>query len=216
MRRQQVLFVVALRSVEQQLRPALEEHYQVAVKAVRREALQTIEESTPDLVLVDAPSIRFDIHRFFKSFAERPIATFILLGKDANADEVPRANGHLHHPISGQQLLRHLARIIPASPRETVSWRGLRLDLENRCLIWEGLQVPITRTQADLALVFLESPDQIITREQLMKDVWGTDYMGDTRTLDVHIHWLRKALRQTEAPFILQTQRRVGFRLTSS
>lgn len=214
--RQQVLFVVALRSVEQQLRPALEERYQVVVAAVRREALQTIEEGTPDLVLVDAPSIRFDIHRFFESFAGRPVATFILLGKDADADEMPRANGHLHYPISGHQLLRHLARIIPSGPRETVAWRGLRLDLENRYLIWEDQQVPITRTQADLALVFLESPDQMITREQLMKDVWGTDYMGDTRTLDVHIHWLRKALRQTEAPFVLQTQRRVGFRLTSS
>ncbi len=67
--RQQVLFAVALRSVEQQLRPALEERYQVVVAAVRREALQTIEEGTPDLVLVDAPSIRFDIHRFFESFA---------------------------------------------------------------------------------------------------------------------------------------------------
>ncbi len=49
-----------------------------------------------------------------------------------------------------------------------------------------------------------------------MKDVWGTDYMGDTRTLDVHIRTgCERALRQTEAPFVLQTQR-VGFRLTSS
>ncbi len=215
MHRQQVLFVVALRSVERQLRPALEERYEVVVTAVRREALQCIEQSAPDLVLVDAPSIRFDIHRFFESFAGLPIATFVLLGKDANSDGMPRANGHLRYPFSGQQLLRYLARVIPSGPRETVTWRGLRLDLETRCLIWQGLQVPITRTQADLALVFLESPDQVITREQLMKEVWGTDYMGDTRTLDVHIHWLRKALKQTEAPFVLQTQRRVGFCLTS-
>jgi DNA-binding response OmpR family regulator len=213
--RQLVLFVVALRSVERQLSPALEERYQVACASVRREALQLIEHRRPDLVLIDTPSIRFDIARFFESLADHSVATFLLLGKDMRADQMPRANGYMRYPFSDQQLLRRLARVIPAGPRDIVGWQGLCLDAENRFLIWQGHQVPITRKQADLALAFLESPDQLITREQLMREVWGTDFMGDTRTLDVHIHWLRKALRQTGAPFILETQRGAGFRLTS-
>ncbi len=215
MERQLVLFVVALRSVERQLCPTLEERFQVLVTSVRREALQFVEHKHPDVVLIDVPSIRFDIDHFFESFAGTSVATFLLLGKGMRLDQMPRANGYLRYPFSGQQLVRRLARVILARPQEIVEWHGLCVDIENLFLIWRGQQVPITRKQVDLALAFLESPNQVITREQLMKEVWGTDYMGDTRTLDVHIHWLRKALLQVDAPFALETQRGVGFRLIS-
>ena len=214
MDRQRILFVVALRSVERQLCPPLEDRYQVTVTSLRREALQLIAQRHPDLVLIDMPSIRFDIGRFFESFAGVSVATLLLLGRGMRLDQMPPANGYLRYPFSNQQLMRRLARVISAKPQEIVEWHGLCVDTENLFLIWKNQQVPITRKQADLAVAFLDSPDQVITREQLMRDVWGTDFMGDTRTLDVHIHWLRKALRQTEAPFRLETQRGVGFSLT--
>lgn len=213
--RQLILFVVALRSVERQLCPALDDRYQVTVTSLRREALWYVEHKHPDVVLIDVPSIRFDISRFFESFAGSSVATFLLLGKGMRLDQMPRANDYLRYPFSTQQLMRRLARVILAKPQEIVEWHGLCVDIENLFLIWQGQQVPITRKQADLALAFLEAPDRVITREHLMKEVWGTDFMGDTRTLDVHIHWLRKALRETGAPFALETQRGIGFRLIS-
>ncbi|MCU0519224.1 MAG: response regulator transcription factor [Anaerolineae bacterium] len=215
MDRQQILFLVAHRSVERQLCAAIEDRYQVMVTSLRREALQLVERRHPDLILIDMPSIRFDIARFFESFAGVSVATLLLLGKGMRLDQMPLANGYLRYPFSTQQLMRRLARVISAKPQEIVEWRGLCVDTENLFLIWKSQQVPITRKQADLALAFLDSPDQVITREQLMRDVWGTDFMGDTRTLDVHIHWLRKALRQTEAPFVLETRRGVGYCLTT-
>lgn len=218
MDRQHILFVVAHRSVERRFVPSLEERYEVAVAQLRRDALRIIEAEPPDLVLVDVPSIRFDVERFFQAFEDPPvrITTFLLLGKGMRLDQMPRANGYLRYPFSARQLMRRLSRIVPTGPRETTEWRGLCLDTENRFLIWRGQQVPLTPKQAALALVLLSSPEEVVTREQLMREVWGTDYMGDTRTLDVHIHWLRKALSQLEAPFKIETQRGVGYRLTTA
>ncbi len=215
--RQHVLFVVARRSVERRLLPSLEQRYAVKVTQLRREALQAIEEELPDLVIVDVPSIRFDVGRFFDSFPDPrlSIATFLLLGKGVRLDQMPRANGYLRHPFTTRQLMRRLGRAVPAGSSDMVVWEDLYLDTENRFLIWDGQQVPVTPKQVTLAQVFLSSPDTIISREHLMQEVWGTAFMGDTRTLDVHIHWLRKAIMQLEAPFLIETERGIGYRLVS-
>jgi DNA-binding response OmpR family regulator len=213
--RQRVLFVVAHRSVEKRLCPSLEQRYDVAVVGLRREALAYLEHEPPDLVLVDVGSIRFDVARFFEAFDDLPVPlnTFLLLGKGMRLDQMPKANGYLRHPFTTRHLMHRLSRVLPDSPRDTVAWRHLCLDKENHFLIWDGQQTPLTPKQADLALVFMSSPETVISREQLMKQVWGTDYMGDTRTLDVHIHWLRGALEEVEAPFVIETKRGVGYRL---
>lgn len=217
MRRQSVLFVVAHRTLERRIRPRLEQHYYVQVAQLRREALQRIEDDPPDVVIVDVPSIRFDIERFFEAFDDLPILIyrFLLLGKGMRLDQLPSTNGYLRHPFTARQLIRRLHRVIPEGPRNTVEWRGLCLDIENRVLIWRDQQIPLTPKQSSLARVFLESPRKIISRERLMREVWGTEYMGDTRTLDVHIHWLRKALVQAHAPFALETERGVGYRMVA-
>jgi DNA-binding response OmpR family regulator len=216
--RQHLLFIIARRSVERSLLPSLEQRYTVRVTQLRREALLVIEEEPPDLVLVDVPSVRFDVARFFESFPSptAPVATFLLLGKGMRLDQMPRANGYLRHPFTPQQLMRRLGRAVPSGSHEMVMWRDLCLDTENRLLIWGGQQVPMTPKQVTLAQHFLASPDTIISREHLMQKVWGTAYMGDTRTLDVHIHWLRKAILDLEAPFVIETERGIGYRLVSS
>jgi DNA-binding response OmpR family regulator len=215
--RQSVLFVAAHRTLVRRLCPSLEQHYNVQVARLRRDALQVIESEPPDLVIVDVSSIRFDVTRFFQAFEDLPVKvqTFLLLGKGIRLDQMPRTNGYLRHPFSARQLIHRLQRVVPAGPRTTIAWEELHLDVENRLLIWRGQQIPLTPKQSSLARVFLESPDTVISREHLMHEVWGTDYMGDTRTLDVHIHWLRKALSQVQAPFELQTERGVGYRFIS-
>jgi DNA-binding response OmpR family regulator len=215
--RQQLLFVVGRRSVELRLLPSLEQRYTVRVTQLRREAVQIIEEEPPALLLIDVPSIRFDVARFFESFpaALANVATFLLLGKGMRLDQMPRANGYLRHPFTTRQLLRRLSRAMPAGSREMMMWHDLWLDTENRFLIWEGQQVPMTPKQVALVQVFLSTPDTVISREHLMKQVWGTNFMGDTRTLDVHIHWLRKAVIHLEAPFFIETERGIGYRLVN-
>lgn len=216
---QRVLFAVAHRTVERQLQPVLRRHYQLTSVRLRREAMNVLEsESLPDLVLVDVPSIRFDVNRFFESLEalDLSLATFLLLGKGMRLDQMPKAHGYLRHPFSSRQLLARLRRVLPPTLQRTVEWCGLCLDTESNFLIWDEEHAPVTPKVAALSRMFLTHPDEIITREQLMKEVWGTDYMGDTRTLDVHVHWFREALEEVGAPFELMTKRSVGYYFVQS
>jgi DNA-binding response OmpR family regulator len=216
---QRILFAVAYRTVERQLHPVLRRHYDLTSIRLRREAMQALEEGPlPDLVLIDVPSIRFDVTRFFESIEtmELSVATFLLLGKGMRLDQMPKAHGYLRHPFSSRQLLARLRRVLPPTLHRTVEWCGLCLDTESNFLIWDERHAPVTPKVAALSRIFLTRPDEIITREELMKEVWGTDYMGDTRTLDVHIHWFREALTEVGAPFELMTKRSVGYYFVDS
>ena len=211
---QRILFTVAHRTVERQLHPVLQRHYQLTTVQLRREAMDVLAHNPlPDLVLVDVPSIRFDVNRFFESLStmDLSVATFLLLGKGMRLDQMPKAHGYLRPPFSSRQLLARLRRVLPPTLRRTVEWHGLCLDTEGNFLVWDDRHAPVTPKVAALSRMFLTHPDEVITREQLMKEVWGTDYMGDTRTLDVHVHWFREALIEIGAPFELMTKRSVGY-----
>jgi len=101
---------------------------------------------------------------------------------------------------------------------ETKAARILRvgkavLDLDTHQLNVDGENSALTPKQFRLLRLFMSHPGEVLTRKRLMKDVWDTDYTGDTRTLDVHIHWVREKLKDVPGrPRYLQTVRRVGYR----
>ncbi len=90
---------------------------------------------------------------------------------------------------------------------------GVALDLEQRTLMVDGEVSLLTPKQVKLLGLFMSHPGEVLTRKRIMKEVWETDYTGDTRTLDVHIHWVREKLRDVPGePKYLQTLRGVGYR----
>lgn len=204
------------RSLEQKLLAGLNAHYDVQIAQTRREAMAFLANHAVDLVLADVPSTRFNLARFWEDARTRnpEVRFFLLLDKGTRLDQMPRAHGYLRYVFSPSQLLRRLARVLPTHQGEIVAWRGLRLDVGGYFLIWETRQVVLTPKQAALIRAFLCAPDTLLSRAQLMQDVWGTDFLGDTRTLDVHIHWLRKSLERLQAPFEVATERGKGYRLT--
>jgi DNA-binding response OmpR family regulator len=212
-----ILYIERYRSVEKVVLPVLTQHYEVVVVQTRRDAIQALEETPPDLVLINVPAIRFKLDRFCDDLREQlpncPI--FMLLSKGTRLDQLPRVNIYLRHPFTSRQLFSRLDRALPKRNSEIITWLELQLDTERRFLRWHAHQVPFTPKQAELMQAFLQSPETLLSRAHLMQEVWGTDYLGDTRTLDVHIHWLRKALKTLEAPFALKTHRGKGYRLIS-
>ncbi len=216
MKKNTILFLVQYRSLEQKLLAGLNAHYEVLVAQTRREAMAFLATHTVDLVLADVPSARFNLARFWEDARARnpEVRFFLLLDKGTRLDQMPRAHGYLRYVFSPSQLLRRLARVLPTHQGEVVAWQGLRLDVEGYFLIWETRQVALTPKQTTLIQAFLRAPDKVLSRAQLMQDVWGTDFLGDTRTLDVHIHWLRKSLERLQAPFVVATERGKGYRLT--
>lgn len=218
LKRYTILFLTRYRSLEQQLLPGLSAHYTVHVAQTRREAIAVLTGQSVDLVLADVPAVRFDLVRFWDDArAQNPdIRLFLLLEKGTRLDQVPRSHGYLRYTFSLSQLLRRLARVLPVHQGEVMAWRGLRLDVDGYFLMWDTRQVALTPKQVALMQAFLRAPVTLISRVQLMQDVWGTDFMGDTRTLDVHVHWLRKSLERLQSPFVLKTERGKGYRLLCS
>jgi len=75
-------------------------------------------------------------------------------------------------------------------------------------------KIKLLPKEARLLAVLMQSPGEVVSRARLMREVWQTDYLGDTRTLDVHISWLRRKLETDPAhPRLILTERRVGYRL---
>lgn len=218
MKRYTILFLTRYRSLEQRLLPGLSAHYTVSVAQTRREAVAVLNTQQIDLVLADVSALRFDLVRFWDDARARnpDMRFFLLLEKGTRLDQVPRSHGYLRHTFSPSQLLRRLARVLPIHQGEVVAWRGLRLDIQGHFLMWDVRQVALAPKQVALVQAFLRAPLMLISRAQLMQDVWGTNYMGDTRTLDVHIHGMRKLLKRLQAPFVLETERGKGYRLICS
>ncbi len=90
----------------------------------------------------------------------------------------------------------------------------IRLDLENKQLRCQGRETKLTPRLVLLLKILMKHPGEVLEREHLFKEVWSTDYTEDTRTLDVHISWLRRALEDDPRnPKFLKTVRSVGYRL---
>jgi len=94
---------------------------------------------------------------------------------------------------------------------------GLTLDLESRqVLSCSGIH-KLTHKECRLLEVFMRNPGKALSRKLLMKEVWETDYIGDTRTLDVHVRWLREKIEEDPGnPVLLRTVRGAGYRFGGS
>lgn len=94
----------------------------------------------------------------------------------------------------------------------TISCGPITLDPESRILYLGEAEHKLTPKQSTLLLTFLRHKGEVLTRQYLMKEVWDTDYIADTRTLEVHVHWLRaKIERDSKRPDLLHTVRGVGY-----
>ncbi len=93
----------------------------------------------------------------------------------------------------------------------------LTLDLAERCVIKKGVSTHLTFKECALLEILIRSNGEVLTRKKLMKEVWDTDYLGDTRTLDVHIRWLRKKVEDDPSrPVLIRTVRGVGYRFEAA
>jgi DNA-binding response OmpR family regulator len=110
-------------------------------------------------------------------------------------------------------LLRRRERVSgPTDSAEPISLGKVTVDLAGHRLM-AGTQVrPLKPKAFELLAFLLRNPGQVFSREQLLSEVWGYDFAGETRTVDVHVHWLRREIEADPAnPLLLQTVRGVGY-----
>jgi DNA-binding response OmpR family regulator len=112
---------------------------------------------------------------------------------------------------SEERAVNNTSNEVPPPNRELVAG-PLRIDLAGRRIYARGLEMELQPKQFDLLLYLVRNRGTVLTRDQLLHSVWGYDYVGDTRTVDVHVRWLREKIEEDPAnPRLIQTIRGVGY-----
>ena len=193
------------------------EGYHVQV-ARAPEHLSSLNSSDPvDVVIVDA-SKGGDGEDSCRACRQRwPYAPMILLvdqdvSLDQDCQELVCGNV-MRLPLTLRQVINRVKDLVDGRSGKVIRAGRLVLDLRTRCVYRNGIVRRLTPKQAHLLRVFMEHPGQTLTRKFLMKTVWNTSYLGDTRTLDVHVRWIRERIEDNpSSPRYLRTIRGVGYR----
>lgn len=210
-----ILIVEGRKPKAEYLAPTLRDQgYTVIEARTRKEALTHAQGKRPAIIVLDVPSLRFDHRRLCQDLANLDASILALLSADAKIDRSIGARAHLRYPFSAKKLINRIARLLPDPDSEVLQLGELSLNIERRSVLCNGNESHLTPKQARLLEVFMCHPNKVLTRAFLMRRVWETDYVEDTRTLEVHIHWLRKALgKRMDSSICLRTVRRVGYQL---
>jgi DNA-binding response OmpR family regulator len=179
-------------------------------------AIERLGEGLPQIVLVDAASMRTTGRRICQSIRQQAPDLPIILVLDQQYDQLDKfeADVILCQPFTLQKLLNRLRPHLPADEKNLISAGPLQLDTEQRWVRYRNKQTSLTPRLVTLLQILMERKGEVIDRKDLFRQVWETTYTGDTRTLDVHISWLRQAIEDDPRhPRLIKTVRSVGYRL---
>jgi two-component system, OmpR family, response regulator RegX3 len=203
------------------------EGYEVEVAATGPEALQTFERTGADLVLLDLmlPGLSgTEVCRELRTRSHVPI--IMVTARDSEVDKVVGlelgADDYVTKPFSSRELVARIRAVLRrgAEPEElmlnVVEAGPVRMDVERHVVTVDGNQVALPLKEFDLLELLLRNAGRVLTRGQLIDRVWGADYVGDTKTLDVHVKRLRAKIEPDPAsPKYLVTVRGLGYKFES-
>ena len=204
------------------------EGFEVSVARDGQEAIDVFNKQSFDVVLLDLmlPKISgLDVCRHFRTLSAVPI--IIVSAKGEEVDMVLMleigADDYVTKPYRLRELVariravmrRHESTPDATASSETVLEHGpLRLDVDARRCLLHGKEIKLRKKEFALLLLLLENPGRVLTRDVLIDRIWGSDYVGDTKTLDVHIKRLRSLIEpEPKNPRMITTVRGVGYRL---
>jgi len=200
------------------------EGYRAIPAADGREALARFRAERPDLVLLDLmlPELSgVEVCRIIR--AESGVPILMLTAKDSEVDKVVGlelgADDYVTKPFSLRELsariraiFRRGEQLAAATPPSAVDLGAIQVDLAGHRVLRDGQAVAMKPKVFELLAFLVRHPGQVFSRDQLLERVWGYDYAGETRTVDVHVHWLRAAIEdEAAAPAFIHTVRGVGY-----
>lgn len=213
--------------------------YQVITAADGASALEAAHRETPDLIILDIMLPEMDgleVCRLLRRESETATTPIMML--TAKGDEIDKvvglevgADDYVIKPFGRRELLARVRALLrrsdygrqqsapdedepdeqPRQQRELVAG-PLRIDVAGRRVFSRGQEIELQPKQFDLLVYLVRNRGTVLTRDQLLHNVWGYEYAGDTRTVDVHVRWLREKIEEDAAnPRLLQTVRGVGY-----
>ncbi|MBF9030488.1 phosphate regulon transcriptional regulatory protein PhoB [Rhodobacterales bacterium HKCCE3408] len=201
------------------------EGFQVVTAEAGDEALVVVQETPPDVIVLDwmLPHVSgIEVCRQLKSSGDTARIPIIMLS--ARTEEIDKVRGletgaddYVTKPYSVAELLARLRtqlrRTRPASVGERLEYEDIMLDMAEHRVYRAGASLSLGPTEFRLLTAFMERPGRVWSREQLLDRVWGRDIYVDSRTVDVHVGRLRKALRVGESEDPIRTVRGAGYSL---
>jgi DNA-binding response OmpR family regulator len=194
----------------------LKKRYEVTTVPNGKQALALVKEGQYAVVILDAISMRTPGDRIARQLRDG-LGTIPLIhlhpgpkdGADTPAEVV------LFLPFTARKIANTIERLLyKVSDDSVVSCGPFSVNLTRRVLSANGQETSLTPKLALLVETFLRHPGETLDRKLLMEKVWDTSYLGDTRTLDVHVRWIRRAIEENPgSPRYLKTVRGVGYRL---
>ena len=208
------------------------EGYTVETAGDGLSALESARRLKPDLILLDIMLPKMDGFEVARTLRREMTSAIIML--TARDDEIDRvvglevgADDYLTKPFSMRELsarvkaqlrrtrlLREEMQTPPAAPaHETLTFGGLSINLTRREVLLNGEVLALKPKEYELLLFFAEHKGQMLSREFVLERVWGWDYVGDSRSVDVHVRWLRQKIETDPAnPTRIVTVRGGGYR----
>lgn len=222
-----ILVVEDEASISEPLCSALErEGFVPAVAKTAAEAMTLARGTDPDVILLDLmlpDGDGRDVCRSIRVFSEVPI--IMLTARGTEVDRIVGleigADDYVVKPFSSGELIARIRALLrrASGPKQQVvehAIGGLTVDEASRRATLDGEPLELSRKEFDLLVELVRSAGTVVSREALMAAVWDENWFGSTKTLDVHIGWLRKKLGDDSSePRYLHTVRGVGFRFTA-
>jgi DNA-binding response OmpR family regulator len=204
-------------------------------------ALKTVQQEPPDLLILDIalPTMNgLDVCREVRRASGTKALPILMLtargheidkevGLDAGADDYVTKPFERHELLARVRALLRRSRFVapdgsepskeevvaaPDVKSEVIVIDHMKIDVTGRRLTCRGQEIDLTFRQFELLLYLIRNRGIVLTRDQLLQYVWGYDYVGDPRTLDVHIHWLRENIEDDpKHPYFIQTVRGIGY-----
>lgn len=216
MRATKVLLIENARNNGITFAPSLKRKYQVQVAHSGKQAVAVALDKPPDVIVLDAVSLRTSGDRICIRLRAAVGGTPIIhiRPKDAPPGGSP-ADVLLSPPFTARKLTNRIDRFVVPSEGKILEAGPFSLNLEQQTLTAPWTEKKLTPKLVTLMELFMQNLDQTLERKHIMQQVWKTDYMGDTRTLDVHIRWIRKIVEpDPRKPRYIMTVRGVGYRFT--
>ncbi|MEV0202131.1 response regulator transcription factor [Nonomuraea sp. NPDC050691] len=205
------------------------EGFEVSVAATGPEALETFDRNGADLVLLDLMLPGLPGTEVCRSLRQRSkVPVIMLTAKDSEIDKVVGlelgADDYVTKPFSSRELVARIRAVLrrqgdPVEELESavLAVGPVRMDVDRHVVAVRGEQVQLPLKEFELLEVLLRNAGRVLTRGQLIDRVWGADYVGDTKTLDVHVKRLRAKIESDPSnPRCILTVRGLGYKFDSA
>jgi two-component system alkaline phosphatase synthesis response regulator PhoP len=189
--------------------------YQSLIVKNGNDVLDSIEENHPDLIVMDVMLPGTDGFTLMKQIQPMGIPVIFLTAKDRTEDKVMGlklgGDDYVVKPFEAVELITRIEVVLRRYKPDTNRFvlGGLEVRLDERTVTLNGQKIELTLKEFELLQILINNKNLALTRERLLELVWGYDYMGETRTVDVHIQRLRKKLNLDN----IKTVYKLGYRL---